>query len=169
MIKLLVSKTAFGGQAVQGGESLASLGYADVGIDEGWEGCGEGVNGTQHDASGAPVIHAPSFPDMKGLVDAAHSSNLTMGWYQNGCACGELLEKEINYAGDVRSAYNFELRVRWDEIRWLRRPKQPYVVRVAFDNLLLIYQPRIAIPCNKPQQSESSLPAGIQNKMLVCT
>lgn len=107
MIKLLVSKTAFGGQAVQGGESLVSLGYADVGIDEGWEGCGEGVNGTQHDASGAPVIHAPSFPDMKGLVDAAHSSNLTMGWYQNGCACGELLEKEINYAGDVRSAYNF--------------------------------------------------------------
>ena len=32
MIKLLVSKTAFGGQAVQGGESLASLGYADVGM-----------------------------------------------------------------------------------------------------------------------------------------
>jgi hypothetical protein len=30
--------------------SLLDVGYATVGIDEGWEGCGKGVNGTQHDA-----------------------------------------------------------------------------------------------------------------------
>ena len=97
MVALMASKTAFGQGGVkgqgQGGDSLLDLGYSSVGIDEGWEGCGSGVNGTQHDASGTPVIHTPSFPDMKGLVELAHRTNLTIGWYQNGCACGELQEK----------------------------------------------------------------------------
>ena len=26
-----------------------------------------------------------------------------MGWYQNGCACGERRELTINYEGDVRN------------------------------------------------------------------
>ena len=47
--------------------SLSDVGYATVGIDEGWEGCGKGVNGTQHDAQGFPVINE-KFPDMKALV-----------------------------------------------------------------------------------------------------
>ena len=36
--------------------SLCDLGYCSVGVDEGWEGCGQGVNGTQHDAQGLPTI-----------------------------------------------------------------------------------------------------------------
>jgi hypothetical protein len=47
--------------------SLADVGYSSVGIDEGWEGCGQGVtvNGrkTQHYANGTPAINN-KFPDM---------------------------------------------------------------------------------------------------------
>jgi alpha-galactosidase len=84
--------------------SLAALGYSDVGIDEGWEGCGEGVNGTQHAASGDPIVHAPSFPDLGAWVASAHAAGLTAGWYLNGCACGEPEELAANYEGDVRTA-----------------------------------------------------------------
>ena len=48
--------------------SLADVGYSSVGIDEGWEGCGYGVNGTQHDTDGNPVINTWRFPNMKNLV-----------------------------------------------------------------------------------------------------
>lgn len=86
--------------------SLADFGYASVGIDEGWEGCGQGVNGTQHDAQGNPVINK-KFPDMDGLVKYGHSKGLKMGWYENGCACGEKVEKMINYQGDIRKLHSF--------------------------------------------------------------
>ena len=49
----------------------------------------QGVNGTQHDAAGNPVINKKKFPAMAGLVTYGHSKNVRMGWYQNGCACGE--------------------------------------------------------------------------------
>lgn len=84
--------------------SLADIGYASVGIDEGWEGCGMGITvkgrKTQHYANGTPAINA-KFPDMAGLVAYGHSKQLRMGWYLNGCACGEHVELHQNYAGDV--------------------------------------------------------------------
>jgi len=86
--------------------SLADFGYDSVGIDEGWEGCGAGINGTQHDAKGNPTINS-KFPDMDALVKYGHSKNLKMGWYQNGCACGEKVEKLINYEGDIRNLHDF--------------------------------------------------------------
>ena len=63
--------------------SLQDLGYNMVGIDEGWEGCGLGVNGTQHYANGTPAVK-PDFPDLKGLVDYGHSKGVKMGFYLNG-------------------------------------------------------------------------------------
>jgi len=84
--------------------SLADVGYAAAGIDEGWEGCGKGVNGTQHDAQGNPVINT-KFPDMAGLVKYGHDKGLKMGWYENGCACGERKAVLENYEGDVRQLH----------------------------------------------------------------
>ena len=72
---------------------------------EGWEGCGKGVNHTQHAANGDPVIATDRFPDMKGLVDYGHSKNVLMGWYENGCACGERVELDENYEGDIRQLH----------------------------------------------------------------
>jgi hypothetical protein len=81
--------------------SLIDVGYSSAGIDEGWEGCGQGVNGTQHDAQGNPVVNS-KFPDLAGLVKYGHSLGLKVGWYENGCACGERHALMQNYEGDVR-------------------------------------------------------------------
>jgi hypothetical protein len=59
--------------------SLKDLGYDMIGIDEGWEGCGQGVNGTQHYVNGTPAIR-PDFPDLKSLVDYAHSKGMVRPW-----------------------------------------------------------------------------------------
>ena len=70
------------------GKSLLESGYASVGVDEGWEGCGLGVNHTQHAADGAPTIDTASFPDTANMVDNIHAQGLSAGWYLNGCKCG---------------------------------------------------------------------------------
>lgn len=51
------------------------------------------------------MINTHRFPDMAKLVDHGHAAGLTMGWYQNGCACGESIEKDINYQGDIRQLH----------------------------------------------------------------
>lgn len=82
-------------------QSLLDVGYSSAGVDEGWEGCGQGVNGTQHDEKGNPVINK-KFPDMKSLVAHGHQAGLKVGFYENGCACGERHALPQNYEGDVR-------------------------------------------------------------------
>jgi hypothetical protein len=83
------------------------VGFCSVGVDEGWEMCGAGVNGTQHDAQGLPTINSTRFPSMKGMVDYGHANGLKVGWYENGCKCKEMKDLPINYAGDVQLLYDF--------------------------------------------------------------
>ena len=65
--------------------SLCDLGYCAVGVDEGWEGCGEGVGGkSQHYVNGTPAVNK-KFPDLEALVQYGHGKNVKMGFYQNGC------------------------------------------------------------------------------------
>ena len=47
------------------------------------------------------------FPDMAALVEYGHGKELRMGWYLNGCACGEHVALDANYEGDVRSLHGF--------------------------------------------------------------
>ena len=54
--------------------------FAVCRLDEGWEWCGLGVNGTQHYLNGTPAVNPKTFPDMKGLVALGHSKGLKMGW-----------------------------------------------------------------------------------------
>ena len=89
-----------------GGASLKNLGYDLVGIDEGWEGCGKGVNGTQHYTNGTPVVDTQKFPDLQALVKYGHNKGVKMGFYLNGCACGEHSERLINYEGDVNFTHS---------------------------------------------------------------
>lgn len=81
--------------------SLLDIGYAELGIDEGWEACGQGFNHTQHTQYGWPVVDTTKFADMNATSSYIHSKGLRAGWYFNGCACGEPVEKLINYEGDV--------------------------------------------------------------------
>ena len=60
-------------QGWNGEVSLCDLGYCTAGLDEGWEGCGLGVNGTQHYLNGTPAVNPNKFPDgMKALVKYGH-------------------------------------------------------------------------------------------------
>ena len=65
-----------------------------------------GVNRTQHYVNGTPAIE-PQFPDIKALVDYGHAKDLLMGFYENGCKCGEHEGLEINYEGDVKMLHDF--------------------------------------------------------------
>jgi len=67
--------------ASRGGVSLLSLGYANVGTDDGWQACGTGrTNKTFHDASGKPLINLTTFSDIKAMVAEGHKKGVTMGW-----------------------------------------------------------------------------------------
>ena len=48
------------------------------------------------------------FPDMAGLVKYGHDKGLKMGWYENGCACGERKAVLENYEGDVRQLHTLD-------------------------------------------------------------
>jgi hypothetical protein len=84
-----------------------AAGYCSVGVDEGWEACGVGVNGTQHDTQGRPTVNLTRFPSMKSMVNYGHSKGLEVGWYQNGCKCAEKQDVPLNYKGDVESLFEF--------------------------------------------------------------
>ena len=45
------------------------------------------------------------FPNLKALVEYGHAKKVKMGFYLNGCACGEHHEHLINYQGDVELTY----------------------------------------------------------------
>ena len=71
------------------GFSLHSIGYQFVGLDDGWQKCGAGINSSFHDAQGNPIIDVTKFPDMGGMVAKAHGLGLKAGWYLNNCICAE--------------------------------------------------------------------------------
>lgn len=76
--------------AVQpGGGSILELGFSSVGLDDAWQACGQGFNGTFHAADGTPLWNNATFPDPAGMVAKAHSLQLTAGWYLNNCHCHE--------------------------------------------------------------------------------
>ena len=55
--------------------------WQDVGLDDNWQACGAGVDGSFFDANGNPLINTATFPDMKGMVQYAHSRGLNAGFY----------------------------------------------------------------------------------------
>ena len=65
--------------------SLAELGYNRVGMDDGWQACGTGVNKSFHDADNNILINKTLFPDMKAMNQKAHGMGLLTGWYLNNC------------------------------------------------------------------------------------
>ena len=76
--------------------------------------CRENCSGTdpaggmrQHDEAGFPLINVERFPDMKRLVAYGHSKGVKMGWYLNGCKCGEKTAKDMDYEGDIKYLHDF--------------------------------------------------------------
>ena len=48
------------------GRSLLDHGFLSVGLDDNWQNCGQGVNGSFHAPDGTPLINQATFPDMTG-------------------------------------------------------------------------------------------------------
>lgn len=67
----------------RGGVSLLDFGYRHIGLDDYWQACGTGVNGSFHNASGYPLINQTRFPDLKAMTQHAHACGLQTGW----CVC----------------------------------------------------------------------------------
>lgn len=78
--------------------SLLDLGYNRIGVDDGWEACGSGVNGSFHDATGTPLYNTQLWPNLRNFTDYAHSLGLYVDWYANNDGCCE--------AGKVPGYYN---------------------------------------------------------------
>lgn len=70
-------------------KSLAELGFDRIGVDDGWQACGDGKNGSFHDEAGYPLVNKTRFPDLKGLVSDLHAMGLKVDWYMNNCWCSE--------------------------------------------------------------------------------
>lgn len=60
--------------------SFADLGYVRVGLDDFWQDCGAGHNGSFHDAQGYPLIDTEAFPSLKTMVTYGSSRGLEVGW-----------------------------------------------------------------------------------------
>ncbi len=65
--------------------SLSDIGYADIGIDDGWQVPNSGANGGFHSPTGAPNVNTSKFPDLSGWVEMVHAKNMTAGFYGNNC------------------------------------------------------------------------------------
>lgn len=97
----------------RGGLSLASLGYNDVGLDDNYQQCGAGTNGSFHAWNDdlqafTNLIRGDTFPDMKEMTNYAHDLGLRAGFYENNCICDENLDEFVSeesiyahYLGDV--------------------------------------------------------------------
>ena len=69
--------------------SLLDLGYSRIGMDDGWQACGAGVNGSFHAADGTPLWNTTKFPDVVAMNAKAHELGLKTDWYINNCICTE--------------------------------------------------------------------------------
>jgi hypothetical protein len=67
--------------------SLADLGYAHVGVDDGWQQCQKGKDCSFHADDGTPLVNATKFPDLGALVKYGDSKGVLLGWYQINCIC----------------------------------------------------------------------------------
>ena len=100
-----------GGGGSPAAASLAAAGYTDAALDDGWEACGAGVNGSYHSPTGEPLVNTTRFPDLAGWTAEVRSLGLTASWYMNACGCAEG-EKRLSaphYAQDAAAvaAYGF--------------------------------------------------------------
>ena len=97
-------------EPVLDGKSIKDLGFLDVGLDDYWQKCGAGVNGSFHGPDGRPIVDRAKFPDMRKMVDYGHSKGLTVGWYGNNCGCHEReFTQNPAFADKARIGWGFRI------------------------------------------------------------
>ena len=79
---------AFGGALGSGAAPALErldLGYNNVGLDDNWQACGTGVNGSFHAIDGTPLINTKTFPSMADMTAHGHKLGLRVGWCEYAC------------------------------------------------------------------------------------
>ena len=99
MVDALIDRT----RRVDGSlKSLADLNYSRIGLDDSWQDCGAGVNGTFHSAAAVPLVKNTTFPSLKAMNDYARSRGIRSGWYLNSCDCCERGRLPADWAPQMR-------------------------------------------------------------------
>jgi hypothetical protein len=100
--------------------SLLDVGYKFANLDDGWQACGKGVNGSYHDAKGFPLMDPIKFPNVTAMTEKAYALGLSPGFYINNYICGS-----GECAGGVGGAqYN---RVMHSTVAWLKTNRFKYL------------------------------------------
>jgi len=86
--------------------------YNHAGIDDGWQLCNSGPEGTGfHNASGFPMVNTSKFPDLRQMTAFARSLGVIPGWYANNCHCADhsatCSGHEACYTGDVAATVTY--------------------------------------------------------------
>eukprot|EP00039_Didymoeca_costata_P010223 m.137037 g.137037 ORF g.137037 m.137037 type:complete len:602 (-) comp14743_c0_seq4:85-1890(-) len=156
--------------------SLIDLGYNHIGLDDAWQACGSGINGSFHDENGYPLINTTRFPSMKNMNALAHSLGLTSNWYMNNCVCQEHQQWsqeyiEAHYKGDVQAIIDFDFDgVKLDSCGQFRNLSYWAKLLNATGKPILIENCHqgMTVPCGEPPLSSTSCgwPDDNPNKML---
>jgi hypothetical protein len=70
-------------------KSLVDLGYVQANLDDAWQNCRAGANGSFHDSAGNPLINPKTFPNVSAMNELGASLGIEPGWYMNNCICSE--------------------------------------------------------------------------------
>mmetsp|Transcript_19333 Transcript_19333/g.31793 ORF Transcript_19333/g.31793 Transcript_19333/m.31793 type:complete len:457 (-) Transcript_19333:1017-2387(-) len=108
--KAMSAKRNEKGEVSKEGISLYDLGYDDIGLDDNWQHCKAGINGSFHKADGTPIVNKDRFPNMTAMTDYIHSLGLKAGWYHNNCLCKEtknIWNGNDHYAGDAKATLQY--------------------------------------------------------------
>lgn len=60
-------------------QSLVDLGYVQANLDDSWQDCGAGVNGSFHDAAGNPLINLKTFPNISAMTAIGKTLGIESG------------------------------------------------------------------------------------------
>jgi len=98
--------------------SLVDLGYVDVGLDDNWQACGSGVNGSFHDENGNPLVNTVLFPSIGDIPKYAHSKGASASFYMNNCDCRETQFTNPAYIQKVyERSVAFIVDQQWDGVK----------------------------------------------------
>ena len=61
-------------------KSLVELGYVQANVDDAWQDCRAGVNGSFHDSAGNPLIDPKTFPNVSAMNALGASLGIEPGW-----------------------------------------------------------------------------------------
>jgi hypothetical protein len=100
--------------------SLLDVGYTFANMDDGYQACGAGVNGSFHDAEGYPILDPAKFANVTAMTSLARTLGLKPGFYVNNYICGS-----GECAGGVGGA-QYE-RVMHSTVSWLKENGYHYL------------------------------------------